>query len=928
MSSTNPQDSGQPHSGRRVGQAEDLVPMLLELVDDLVLSLSVDTKELLYINQAGESIYGIPLEELESDSELWLEMIHPDDRAVLKGCLGRIVEVPRFELEFRVVRRDEAQRWLQGSFRLISDGQSRPLAIGAIVKDVTSRVDTERKLEVSKAIYHSLVESLPISVFRKDQMGRLVFCNNRYCKTLGRPLEDLIGKTDYDLFDTPLAEKYKRDDHWVMQTGLPFHDIEYHPKSDDEYLYVEILKSAVTDAEGTRIGIQGMFWDVTDRKKAELALQEAKEMAEAASQAKSDFLANVSHEIRTPMNAIIGITDFLLEAEQKPKDAEYLEIVQQSSHALLNLIDEILDFSKIEAGKLTLRNAWFDLRDGLGDTLRTLAFRAQFDGLDLVFDVDPTVPDQVLADPDRLRQIVVNLVGNAIKFTERGEIVVSVHGVSLDNERVELQFSVSDTGIGISADKIKTIFREFEQADSSITRRYGGTGLGLSIAKRLVALMGGDLKATSTLDEGSRFYFDLETQYRNATAADDSLKLLQDYSVLVAVGNETHRKNMEKILQAWGMSTVNVNDEQGALEVLSRSNTAQRPVDLVLTEALDEQIGGGFDGLRLVQQIRQDQNIKDPGFVILARGSRLAELRKSQVGTECFAMRPVKHSELGQMLLLALQLVQPPQSEIDSGLSHSGPLKILVAEDNLVNQKLAVGLLEKHGHTVTVAANGQLAVEAYGRESFDLVLMDVQMPEMDGISATREIRRIESTQGSRIPIIAMTAHAMPADRERCIAAGMDDYMAKPIRSSRLMQMIDEVVGFPSSDTVELECQWKSDSLGLESQVDWEQAINTVGGDLQLLSELIRVFSHEREVMLDDIENAIEQTDPSELRRASHSFKGALRHLGAQASGDIAQDLENLGDGQWLAAADLLQELRINCESLVVELERFRPGTSS
>ena len=688
MSSRNPQDTGQRRSARRHDQrSEDLIPMLLELVNDLVLSLSIDAKELLYINQAGESIYGLPLIELETEPQLWLDMIHPNDQAVLNDLLSRIGDDSHFELEFRVLRRDGTQRWLQGGFRLILDAQGEPCAIGAIAKDVTSRVNTERKLEVSKAIYHSLVESLPINVFRKDQLGRLVFCNNRYCETLGRSLDDLIGKTDYDLFDAPLAEKYKKDDLWVLQTGLPFHDIEYHPQGENEYLYVEVLKSAVTDSEGTRIGIQGMFWDVTDRKKAEMALQEAKEMAEAASQAKSDFLANVSHEIRTPMNAIIGITDFLLDSDQKPKDAEYLEIVQQSSHSLLNLIDEILDFSKIEAGKLTLHNAWFDLRDGLGDTLRTLSFRAQFSGLDLIFDVDPSVPIQILADPDRLRQVIVNLVGNAIKFTESGEIVVSVNGCERDDNQVELQFVVSDSGIGISEDKIKTIFQQFEQVDSSITRKYGGTGLGLSIAKRLVALMGGELAATSILGEGSQFFFKLETQYRGGNEPNDSVLLLKGRSVLVAVGNETQSRNLEKILKAWGMTTVNAKDERDAIGILTQFTTSQQPIDLVLTEAPDEQLCGEIDGLTLVERAKQDAGIVSPGFVVLARGSRLTDLRKDYGDEDYFAMKPVKHSELSQTLLIALKLIEEPETEAMAELSNSGPLRILVAEDNLVNQK-------------------------------------------------------------------------------------------------------------------------------------------------------------------------------------------------------------------------------------------------
>ena len=902
--------------------------MLLELVNDLVLSLSIDAKELIYVNRAGESIYGVPLETLQSNPQFWLEMVHPDDRATLKDRLRQVVDDGGFEMEFRVLRPDGAARWLQGGFRLMHDDEGSPCAIGAVAKDVTSRVNTERKLEVSKAIYHSLVESLPINVFRKDQMGRLVFCNNRYCETLGQSRDELIGKTDYDLFDKPLAEKYKKDDLWVLQTGLPFHDTEYHPQGENEYLYVEVLKSAVTDTDGTRIGIQGMFWDVTDRKKAELALQEAKEMAEAASQAKSDFLANVSHEIRTPMNAIIGITDFLLDSEQKPKDAEYLEIVQQSGHSLLSLIDEILDFSKIEAGKLTLRNSWFDLRDGLGDTLRTLAFRAHFNGLDLIFDVDPQAPEQILADPDRLRQVIVNLVGNAIKFTKSGEIVVSVNCLERDENEAELQFVVSDSGIGISADKIETIFREFEQVDSSMTRQYGGTGLGLSIAKRLVGLMGGELQATSQLGEGSQFFFSLKTQYRDGNESNESVRLLGGRSVLIAVGNQAHNRNLRKILEAWGMVTLTASDEQEALDKLVQNTLDECPVELVLTEARDDQIQGEMDGLALMEQIKQEPRIDSPGFVVLARGSRLAELRKRARADEFFAMRPVKHSELSRLLLFALKVVEVTETRSSTDLPASRPLKVLLAEDNLVNQKLAVGLLEKYGHSVSVAANGKLAVDAYGSENFDLVLMDVQMPEMDGITATREIRKIDSAKGIRTPIIAMTAHAMPSDRERCVAAGMDEYMAKPIRGSQLMQMIDEIVGLQSSDSLELSTELPVGSMKVKEQIDWEHAFNTVGGDLQLLSELIRVFSHERDVMLNDIAESIEKQDPRELRRSSHSYKGALRHLGAKAAGDLAQEMEDLGDGQWLAATDMLNELRVVSEELTDELERFRPGTQS
>ena len=852
-------------------------------------------------------------------------MIHPDDRNNLKERLERITVEAPFDQAFRIVRNDHTQRWLQGQFRLVLDSRNVPRAIGLVAKDVTSRVKTERPLEVSKAIYHSLVESLPINVFRKDRSGRLVFCNNKYCETVGRSLDDLIGKTDYDLFEVALAEKYQNDDQWILQTGLPFHDIEYHPQGDDDFLYVEVLKSAVTDSAGNRIGIQGMFWDVTDRKMAELALQEAKELAEAASSAKSDFLANVSHEIRTPMNAIIGITDLLLDSEQAPKDAGYLEMVQQSAHSLLTLIDEILDFSKIEAGKLVLHNCWFDFRDRLGDTLRTLAFRAHSNGLDLIFDVDPAVPAQVLADPERLRQIMVNLVGNAIKFTEVGEVVVCIDCLERDGSEALLRFTVSDTGIGIDEEKIQTIFREFEQADSSITRKYGGTGLGLSIAKRLVALMGGELQAVSVVGSGSQFFFDLAMPFNDPAGLKNKLSLLKNRTVLIAIENKTNRECLEKVLRSWGVQTVAVAGQEEAMQMLTSGLGVDRSVELVLVEAQDEASDYGVGRGQLQDLLKKGVGSDRPPVIFLSRGSRAVDLKNLASDLDAVLLQPVKHSELARSLMIALELPDPTVLDRGLGIPQAGPLKILLAEDNLVNQKLTIGLLEKHGHSIVVADNGKLAVDAFKMESFDLVLMDVQMPQMDGITAAGRIRELEETVGKRTPIIAMTAHALPADRQRCLEAGMDEYMSKPIRAVELMQFIDEMVGIETMDpTGDLTSPSEIlDEMDPAGQVDWQRALETVGGDRHLLSELIKVFAHERDVMLNDIENAIDKKDPRELRRAAHSFKGALRHLGSDASAHVAENLEALGEGKWPVAKDLLTELRIKTQQLATELACFK-----
>jgi two-component system, sensor histidine kinase and response regulator len=893
---------------------------LLDLVNDLVWSTSLDGKRLLYLNDASGIIYGRPVEELVRHRSLWIDCVHDEDRNLLIENFQKILEAKQIDQQFRIVQPNGKVRWLQGSLRLIQDRKGKPLRIGGIAKDVTRRVTTEQELDEAKAIYQSLVESLPINVFRKDREGKIVFGNKRYCDALNQKLDELIGKTDEDLFSRELADKYVRDDKWVLQTGLPFHDIEEHPGPEGSKSFVEVLKAPVRDSQGKRIGIQGMFWDVTTRIQAENALREAKDLAEAASRSKSDFLANMSHEIRTPMNAILGMTELVLETSLTSSQREYLTMVQASGEALLSLLNDILDFSKIEAGKLEFDNDSFDLRDSLSDAMRTLATKAFRKKLELAINIHPDVAKRVITDAGRLRQVIMNLVGNAIKFTDEGEIVLSVQCLGKNEDEATLRFHVKDTGIGISPAKIDRIFAEFEQADTSTTRQFGGTGLGLAISRRIVELMGGTLQVKSELGVGSNFFFDvtLPIDHEEFQIA-DQVADVSDIVVLVVDDNQTNRQILDVMLNGWGMKPIVCDSAVEAFEVLRQSQLAGEPIQLVLSDVNMPD----NDGFELVEWIRSKEEIANTKVIMLTSGSRPGDFEaKRGLKIDAHLMKPVKQSDLFNAIGDALNVsehTRARRSQFEEVKQQIGPLKILLAEDNLVNQRLAIGLLEKFGHNVTVAINGAEAVEKYREGSFDVVLMDVQMPEMDGFEATAAIREIENQNQRRTPIIAMTAHAMVGDRQRCLDAGMDDYISKPIRVPALISAISGLE-VSSADTDQSQ-DFTSNSSFL---VDWSMALETVGGDRNLLKDLINIFIAESDKMLNDISKAIQSRNAKELRRAAHAVKGALRHLGAQVVSEPAVELEKMGEDERFDDAEpLVNTLRDKVEQLTTELRGFK-----
>ncbi len=801
----------------------------------------------------------------------------------------------------------------------------------AYAEVVEQRRKAQESLKYEQYLLRTMMANLPDLIYFKDRDSRFTRVSDSLATFLGSDsTADVIGKTDRDFFPPEFAAVARADEIRLMETGIPVigkEEPEHSAQGEDVWL--SSTKLPLRDESGEVVGMFGLSRDITPQKRAAEVMTEAKEVAEAASQAKGEFLANMSHEIRTPMNAIMGMTELLLDTELTPVQKEYLDIVYGSAESLLYVINEILDFSKIEAGKLELCPANVDLHDEVGDILQSLALRAHGKGLELAWQVQPDVPQYVKIDPVRLRQILVNLVGNAIKFTPRGEVVVHLSLERALQDSSVLHFTVSDTGIGIEKEKLKLIFDAFSQADSSTTRQFEGTGLGLAITKRVIEAMNGRIWVESEPSHGSRFHFIVELDRGQAPAVRPSLADLdlQQVRVVVVDDNATNLRVLQQTLQSWKMDVRAASDGPGAIEALRQSLESGRQPPLLISDLEMPEM----DGFALAARIRSIDELRETAIIVLTSGGHTGDVERF-VGLNIAArvMKPVKPSDLRRAIVRVIgRLSQAPSQRKPVAADDSSvrSLRILLAEDGYANQKLATALLEKWGHRVTLAQNGQQAIDLWNSDTFDLILMDVQMPIMDGLQATRLIRSAEQQHGTgkHIPIVAITARAMKGDRQKCLDAGMDGYLSKPIRRNELYQAIRPL--FPEAQQTQLEsCDEIESSIPVESDsppglVDWRLVLPDAADAPEVLASVIDASLGELPLLTTNLQRGLMDTDAIAVGRCAHTIKSIARIYGIEPLLQCSMAMEQQAEAKELEAIrEKLPQLLGLVDQTIVELK--------
>jgi two-component system, sensor histidine kinase and response regulator len=770
-------------------------------------------------------------------------------------------------------------------------------------RELAEQVDQRtHELRESEERFRGTFENAAVGIAHVDHEGRFLRVNENYCAILGYSRDELTRMTVQQLTDPddlatslpPLRAVLDSESSGVILERRCL-------RKDGSVVWVASSVAPQRDTAGRTAYAISVIADISERKRLDAELEKAKEAAEAASRAKSEFLASMSHEIRTPMNGVFGMLDLALDTDLPPEQRHYVERARASADLLLRVINDILDFSKIEAGRLDLEPAPFSLRECLGEAIKAFGPRAHRKALELVLHVPSGTPDGVVGDALRLGQVLNNLLGNAIKFTDRGEVILRAGVESASEGQVCLHFAVTDTGPGIPADKQQLIFEAFAQADSSMARRFGGTGLGLAISARLVELMGGRIWVESQVGKGSTFHFTACFGLHGTPVSRPQADRidLEGLPVLAADDNDTTRAILAEMLANWRMRPTTAGSGREALAEMKRAAATGEPFPLVLLDALMPDM----DGFAVAREIKNDPALAGATIMMLSsadRGGELAQCR--ELGIAAYLRKPLKQSELLNAVLAALggladSGTRPARPGVSAPAARRG-LRILVAEDNEFNQEFAVNLLKKWGHVAVVAGDGKTALAAWERQPFDLILMDVQMPDLDGFVVTRAIREKERSLNAHIPIVALTAHAMKGDRERCLAAGMDAYASKPVRASELADIIARLLP-PNGEG----SQEKPAPRGAPGSVfDPEAALAVFDGDRDLLGRMIQAFREQSPKLLGQLRDAVVRGDGAAIALAAHSLKGALGSIGGQRAYQTALRLEELGGAGEAAAA--------------------------
>ena len=804
-------------------------------------------------------------------------------------------------------------------------------------QEITERQQAEKALQQQRSLLRQMIDINPHFIFAKDKSMRYTVVNQAFAQAYGKTVDEIIGKTDADLHpNKKIVAKYYQDDLSVIETGhelvLPEDEV---VNIDGQVYWRHTIKRPMVDENGVIQQVLGVITDITDRKHAAEELRQAKEAAEAAAQAKSEFLANMSHEIRTPMNAVIGMTGLLLDTPLNPEQKDFVETIRTSGDALLTIINDILDFSKIEAGKLDLESQPFDLRNCIEDSLDLLAPNATDKGLDLAYLMDDNTPTNLRGDVTRLRQILVNLLSNAIKFTDQGEVVVSVSSELLvlsdelnDQETVQnsakgtqakpktqnfykLRFVVRDTGIGIPADQLNRLFQSFSQVDASTTRRYGGTGLGLAICSHLAEMMGGTVGVESEVGKGSTFYFTIKAEAISApkpqlTQADHPL--LTDKQVLIVDDGETNRHILDNLTRKWGLIPTIAASGREALNII-RQNT---PFDLAIVDLQMPEM----DGLTLAREIRKHRDAQSMPLVMLTSlGHR--DNYEEAIQFAVYNTKPIKPALLYNSLINVMGgNVAPVPALVSSRLAqqHSGQnhlLRILLADDNMVNQKVALNILKRLGYRADVAANGLEVIAALKRQPYDVVLMDIQMPEMDGVEATEHIRQ-QWAKEQQPYIIALTADALLGDREKYLAAGMDDYISKPINLNQLIEALERCQAHINQTDTPVNMRAKAPpetNITTTSAVDLARLTSlkeALGQENSpIMAELIAMFLTQAPRLLADIQENLNLDKVKDLHRAAHTLKANAAQFGAYKLEQLCAELEHLAQLETLENTSII-----------------------
>ncbi|HEY8025745.1 MAG TPA: PAS domain S-box protein [Burkholderiaceae bacterium] len=865
-----------------------------------------------FLNPAWSAITGFEIEP--TLGEPFIEYIHPKDRtAVLAGFQKMVAGVKALTRhEARYLHIAGSYRWIDVFARPEFDQNGRIVGVTGSLSDITARHDATAQIQDNLNFVDALLESIPLPIYLKDPDGRYLRLNKAFGKFFSINVDDYLGKSAFDLLTSENAEEHRRMDRVLVQDRMP-QNFESTLIINGHQTHTIYSKAALTKPDGSIIGLVGTIVDISSQKAAEQALLQAKDAAESANRSKSEFLANMSHEIRTPMNGIIGMTDLVLNSELERHQREYLEVVKSSADALLEIINDILDFSKIEAGKMKLESIPFDFTRMVPDTLRTLTLRAQQSGLELALDLDPGIPRHLLGDPGRFRQILTNLVGNAVKFTKAGEIVVSIKLLRLWDDKVSLQINVKDTGIGIPPEKQHLIFEAFEQEDGSTTRRFGGTGLGLSITKRLVGLMEGKISVSSEVGKGSDFCVAVAIAVDRSAenvVIDNSPARLAGRTVMLIDDNQTSLTILSKMFERWQVPTIVHHTGDAALDYCRQESA---PVDCII---MDYNMPGlnGFETAQALAEIPRYRNV--PIIILSSSGVPGDGQKCRELGIQGFLLKPASHDEIYNAVCGVIDRERSKAGETSMVTRHSiresaPPLSILLAEDNRLNQQLAVALLTKWGHSVKVANNGVEALEMHEAEAFDLILMDLQMPLMGGFEVTARIRERELGSGRRSTIIAMTANALEGDREKCISQGMDDYLSKPFKANQFQSILKKyshpaVGDLPSAQQTEagLPSSNAAPAKADRSGFDYEKAL--AAADAEIVALIGGHFAIDGAKILRVMHSAWRDADYDTLRREAHTLSGLLGNFRAQPAQDVATEIDHrLRDGDMDKVAGLL-----------------------